>query len=81
MPKTHGSPVRVTAVYGGTGRPHFVAESSPDPVGAATWSALAGAGKSRALSGASGTRVWVRFATVRAALQSDWCAPVLVVLP
>jgi len=81
LAKRHGAATRVSAQYAGTGRPHFVAESSPDPVTATSFTALPGAGRSRSLTGASGTRVWVRFASVRGGMQSDWCTPVLVTLP
>jgi hypothetical protein len=73
--------VRAVAMYNGTGRPHFVAQWSPDPVGPATWALLVGAGKTRVVAGASGAKVWVRFASVRGSLQSDWCTPVLVTIP
>jgi hypothetical protein len=59
---------------------HYVAESSPDPIGPATWSPLPGNGKQRIITGPSGTKVWVRFAQVRYGLQSDWSVPVLVTL-
>jgi hypothetical protein len=59
---------------------HYVAESSPDPIGPATWSPLPGNGKQRIVTGPSGTKVWVRFAQVRYGLQSDWSVPVLVTL-
>lgn len=57
----------------------FVAELSPDGT---TWSPLPGTGKQRRLSGyPSGTQLWVRFAAVRFGMQSDWCTPVLVIIP
>ena len=66
----------------GAGRRQYIAQSSPDPFGPTTWSPLGvSLGKTRVLTGASGTRIWVRFATVRGALQSDWCTPVLVTIP
>jgi hypothetical protein len=46
-----------------------------------TWTRLVGNGKTRTLSFPTGTQVWVRFATVRGELQSEWCTPVLVTLP
>ncbi len=66
-----------------TGQTHgrYVAEWSPDPVGADTWASLPGTGKSRTLVGASGAKVWVRFARVRAQLQSAWSTPVLATIP
>jgi hypothetical protein len=42
---------------------------------------LTGHGKQRTVTGAPGTKVWVRFATVRGELQSPWCTPVLITLP
>jgi hypothetical protein len=64
--KVHGK-ARVSVQ---TTRGHFVAESSPDPIG--IWTSLPGNGKERKLSGyASGARLWVHFAQVRYGLQSD----------
>jgi len=61
---------------------HFAAQASPDPIGSGTWVALPGSGKERKLSGyASGTKLWVQFATVVRGIQSAWCAPVLVIIP
>ena len=78
--KTHGM-ARVS-VQGNGDRGRYVAEVSPDPAGDGTWSPLPGTGRERRLSGyASGTKLWVRFATVRYAMQSDWCTPVLVTIP
>ena len=75
--KGHGKLV-VSVHETGSIRHHYVAEQSPDGV---TWSQLGvGRGKTRTLTGASGTKVWVRFATVRGQLQSDWLAA-LVVIP
>jgi hypothetical protein len=63
-------------------RRQYAAEWSPEAVGPDTWSPLGvGRGKQRVVTGASGTRVWVRFATIRGELQSDWCTPVLVTIP
>jgi hypothetical protein len=72
---------RVSVQETGGVRGHYVAESSPDPIGPATWSPLSGNGKQRLITGPSGTKVWVRFAQVRYGLQSDWSVPVLVTLP
>jgi len=74
---------RVKAAVHETGKTkgRYVAEWSPDPIGASTWVALPGTGKSRTITGQSGTKVWVRFARVRGQLQSDWCTPVLVTIP
>jgi hypothetical protein len=46
-----------------------------------TWTRLIGTGKTRTLAFPTGTQVWVRFATVRGQLQSEWCTAVLVTLP
>jgi hypothetical protein len=57
----------------------YAAEQSFDGV---TWTQLGvGRGKTRVVTGASGTQVWVRFATVRGQRQSEWCTPVLVTIP
>jgi hypothetical protein len=72
---------RVSVYEIGGLRGRYVAESSPDPIGPATWSPLPGNGKQRLITGPSGTKVWVRFAQVRYGLQSDWSVPVLVTLP
>jgi hypothetical protein len=61
---------------------HFAAEMSLDPGTPVTWTVLPGNGKERRLSGyPSGTRIWVRFASVRFGMQSAWSAPVLVIIP
>jgi hypothetical protein len=65
---------------GGT-RHRYVAEMSPDPITATSWSSLPGTGKSRKLSGKSGTSVWVRFAMLHGQQQGDWSSPVLVTFP
>ncbi len=57
----------------------FVAQTASDPV--TVWVDAPGTGKRRILTGASGTRVWVRFAAVRFGMQSAWSTPVLVTLP
>jgi hypothetical protein len=72
---------KVAAHETGKTRRSYAAQSSPDPVGAGTWTPLPGAGKSRRLSGKSGTNVWVRFALMHGQEQSDWGVPVLVTLP
>jgi len=60
----------------------FAAEISADPIGAATWQPLLGAGKSRLVMGhPSGTLLWVRFRILRGQSASDWCAPVPVTVP
>jgi hypothetical protein len=78
--KAHGKARVSVAGKGYRGR--FMAEVSTDPVGPTTWSSLPGTGPSRKLSGyATGTKLWVRFATVRYGAQSDWSTPVLVTIP
>jgi hypothetical protein len=73
---------RVTVVeLSSAPRGAYVAESSPDPIGPSTWSPMVGNGKQRLVTGASGAKVWVRFAQVRYGLQSAWSAPVLVTFP
>jgi hypothetical protein len=65
----------------GKTRWRYAAEWSPDPIGENTWAALVGYGKSRKVTGPSGTKVWVRFARVRGQVQSEWSTPVLVTIP
>jgi hypothetical protein len=61
-------------------RTEYVAQSSPNPI--ATWTQLGiGHGKTRAVTGPSGTQIWVRLAAVRGQLQSDWSTPILVTIP
>jgi hypothetical protein len=60
---------------------HFAVEASPNPPTATSWSLLVGTGKTRTLTGPSGTQMWLRAARVRGQLQSDWCTPVLVTIP
>jgi hypothetical protein len=61
-------------------RHQYVAQQSLD--GGTTWAQLGvGHGTTRVVTGASGTKVWVRFAMVRGQLQSDWCTPVMVTIP
>ena len=76
--KQHGKATVSVAAKGYQGS--FAAQVSPDPIG--TWTALPGRGKSRKLSGyATGTKLWVQFASVRRGVQSAWCTPVLVTIP
>jgi hypothetical protein len=76
--KAHGKATVSVAAKGYQGT--FAAQASPDPIG--TWTALPGSGKSRKLSGyATGTKLWVQFASVRHGVQSAWCTPVLVIIP
>ncbi len=81
MPKKGHGRCKVSVHETGTTHGRYVAEWSPDPIGANTWTSLPGTGKSRTITGASGTKVWVQFARVRGQLQSAWCTPVLVTIP
>jgi len=76
--KGHG---KIVVAVHETGSTHhrYVAQQSPDGT---TWSPLGlGYGKTRTILGPSGTKVWVRFATVRGQVQSDWNTPTLVSIP
>jgi hypothetical protein len=65
----------------GKTRGEFDAQYSPDPYGPTTWLELVGHGKSRRVTGASGTKVWVRFAQVKRGVRSAWSTPVLITIP
>ena len=65
----------------GKTRWQYAAEWSPDPVGEDTWTILTGYGKTRKVTGPSGSKVWVRFARIGGQVQSDWSTPVLVTIP
>lgn len=69
--------ISVSEPAGPQGR--YYAEWSPDPIG--TWTRLPGTGRSRRVTGASGTKVWVRFARVRGSIESGWSEPQLIVIP
>jgi len=76
--RKHGNATVSVAAKGYQGS--FAAQASPDPIGA--WTSLPGSGKSRKLTGyATGTKLWVQFASVRHGVQSAWCTPVLVTFP
>ena len=76
--KGHGLTI-VSVHETGPTRYHYVAEQSFD---GNTWTQLGvGHGKTRRVTGTSGTKVWVRFATVRGQLQSEWSTPILVTIP
>ena len=82
IPKKGRGKVKVSVHETGPIRGEYVAEWSPEPVGPSTWAPLGiGHGKTRTVTGASGTKVWVRFARVRGELQSAWSIPVLVTIP
>jgi len=57
----------------------YLVETSPNPI--TTWTTAVGGGKTRKLTGASGTSIWVRYALRQGQLQSDWSPPVLVTFP
>jgi hypothetical protein len=78
-PRTGRGKTTVSVHESGPIHYRYAAEQSVDGV---TWTQLGvGRGKTRIVTGASGTQVWVRFATVRGQRQSDWCTPVLVTIP
>ncbi len=82
IPKTGHGKATVSVHETGTTRQQYVAQWSPDPFGPNTWAPLGvGYGKTRAVTGVSGTKVWVQFATVRGQLQSAWSTPILVTIP
>jgi hypothetical protein len=62
----------------GTTRRHYAAQSSLDGV---TWVDLVGHGKSRRLTGKSGTSIFVRFALERGAQRSPWSNAVQITFP
>ena len=75
--KKHGR-VRVSVHETGTTRHQYVAQQSVDGT---NWTPLGiGHGKTRTLTGAAGTKIWVRFAMVRGELMSDWSTAVLVTI-
>ncbi len=59
----------------------YAAQGSPNPVTPTSYYALTGGGKSRKLSGPSGTQMWVQFALVRGQEVSAWSTPVLITFP
>ena len=63
----------------GSTRQHYAAQWSPN--GQDPWSALVGSGKSRKVSGKSGTSIYVRFALQQGQQLSEWSAPVQVSFP
>jgi hypothetical protein len=76
--KGHGKTTVIVHETGPT-RHQYVAEQSLDGI---TFTPLGlGRGKTRVVTGASGTKVWVRFAMMRGALQSDWSTAVMITIP
>jgi hypothetical protein len=72
---------KVVVAVQGTGGPrcYYDAEQSADGI---TWTPLGhGRGKTRTLTGPSGTKIWVRFARVRGSERSEFCTPQLVTIP
>ena len=60
---------------------HWVVQTSADPYGPTTWVTAPGTGKSRVITGPSGSKIWVRYAMVRGQQQSAWGEPQLVTIP
>jgi hypothetical protein len=78
-PKRGHGRITVFVVETGTTHHQFAAEQSLDGV---TFTQLGVShGKTRVVTGPSGTKVWVRFAMVRGSLQSDWSIPIIVTIP
>ncbi len=78
-PKTGHGKTTVSVYETGPIHYQYAAEQSLDGI---NWSALGvGFGKTRVITGASGTKVWVRFAMVRGQLISDWSTPIMVTIP
>jgi hypothetical protein len=79
IPKTGHGKLTLSVEETGDSRYQYVAQQSLDGV---TYTQLGvGQGKTRVVTGASGTKVWVRFAMVRGQLQSDWSIPAIVTIP
>ena len=79
--KGHGK-ATVSVHETGKSRGQYAAEWSPELITPTSWAPLGvGHGKTRTVTGVSGTKVWVRFATVRGQQQSDWSTPILVTIP
>jgi hypothetical protein len=76
--KGHGKTVVAVADLDASKR-KYVAEQSLDGINYAPLGVTHG--KTRTVTGASGTKVWVRFAMVRGQLQSAWSVPILVTIP
>jgi hypothetical protein len=73
--------LRISAHYPTKARRVCAAQWSADPYDDASWQNLPGTGKSRKLSGKSGTSIWVRMALIRGQQQSEWSTPVRVTFP
>ena len=60
----------------------FAMQVALDPVTPTSWTLADGKGKSRLFKGyASGTRVWVRFASTRGQSTSDWSPATSILIP
>jgi hypothetical protein len=79
IPKRGHGHVTVSAHQSDDKRRHYEVEVCP--YGSDAWTRLIGHGKTRTVKGASGAQIWVRFATVKGEVQSEWCTPVLVTIP
>jgi len=78
-PRSGHGKTRVIVEETGPTKHQYVAEQSLDEV---TWTQLGvGLGKTRVVTGASGTKVWVRFAMVRGQVQGGWSTPILITIP
>ena len=81
FPKSEKGKLITSPRVTGKTRSHWAVQMSVDPFGPTTWVDVVGPGKSRVITGASGTRVWVRYAMVRGATPSAWSTPVLATIP
>jgi hypothetical protein len=59
----------------------WVVQMTSDPAGTGGWTDVYGSGNTRTITGASGSKVWVRYAMLRRGQQSAWSTPVLVTIP
>ncbi len=59
----------------------YMIQVSPNPPTATSYEMVPGNGKTRVLTGASGTQLWVKAARIRGGVQSDFCTAVLVTIP
>ena len=81
LPKTAKGYLWASAHEGKGSRGKYAAQVAPDQNGPGPYENLPGYGKTRKLSGPSGTRLWVRFARVRGQSQSEWSVAVMVTIP
>jgi len=79
-PKTGHGKTTVSVGDLGADKRQFVAQQSLD--GGTTWTQLGvGLGKTRVVTGPSGTKVMVRFAMVRSGMTSDYSVAITVTIP